>query len=253
MQKLLFPLSLVFLTHCCYAQRQVTTLTRTTSDGDTSKTIYQTTAAGDSLIINNTAIYCIIAASKGVFLIANNDTLRVNFLDNTYQILINSDTYYLYPAFYAQFKQAVLQRHSVVTLLQLLEDHIGDYPIEDALPFVLFTPQTTKRIRKAVVRTTRSQSDLIDVWKCSYIYNKSGQLVSVTAASEEEVHFNKKLKYSGNKVISIDTHMDIETRQITDKNIIYPGNNTIKWHQTVLETGKNRESELSVTLKKSIK
>jgi hypothetical protein len=252
MRKLLYLFSLLLPTCYGMAQQKVTSITQITSDGDTSRTLYVSNAAGDSLIVDKSTIYHLSVSNKGVNLIVNDDTLVVEFQDADKKVLINKDIYSLFPAFYSQFKQTVLVKHSVLAVLELLEDCIGDYPIETALPLLLFSPQTAKRIRSANIITRRSQADMSDWWKCVYHYNKNGKLSAVTAASAEETRFSKKVSYNGARIMNIKTYRSLESRQVTDRTIFYARYPLLKWQEHVLETGKNRESELTVTLKRSM-
>ena len=253
MKKLLCSFSFLILILSCQAQQRRTLLTKITSDRDTSQLLYTITAAGDSLVIDRNIVFMVKPAPKGVYFICEADTLYLTFQDQEKTIRIGKDIYRLYPDFYLQFKKAVLTNHSVIAVLKLLEDNIADYPIEQALMLTLFAPQTRKAIRSARISTQRSKSELIDVWNCVYSYDKNGLLQSVTAASTEETRFQKKMSYLNQKLTKMQLYRSIESRQITDRKIIYLSNSLIKWQQNVLETGKNRESEQSVTLKKSTK
>lgn len=253
MYKLLCLFGFIFLTGFCRAQKRVTTLTRITSEGDTSRMLCVSNAAGDSLILNKSTIYHVVATEKDADLIVGTDTLHLSFHNANQSVNINKDVYRLYPTFYVHFKQAVLVRHSVIAVLGLLEDNIGDYPIEAALPLTLFTPQTAKRIRSARVITQRSQADMSDSWDCVYPYNQNGKLSTVTATQDKEIRFTKKLSYKGGRLINMEIYRNLESRQITEKIVTYAQYPVLKWHDYVLETGKNRKSELTVTLIRSVK
>jgi hypothetical protein len=252
MRKLLYLLTFILLTLSCYGQ-YATTITISSTPGETSKLSYLLNSAGDSLSLNKSTFFRLSIKSADAYLISNTDTLKLSFNDTSKQVNVGLDSYFLYPNFYEQFKQRVMRRHSVMAVLELLEDNIGDYFIEPALPLILFKHATSKRIRKAKITTRRSQADLTDLWEVSYHYNLNGRLEKVIAASSEETRFSKKLSYKGNSLISIKTHLNIETRQITDKTITYPGASIIKWHEHVLRTGLNVQTEYKVTLTRILK
>ncbi|RZM05750.1 MAG: hypothetical protein EOO88_54440 [Pedobacter sp.] len=222
-----------------------------TSEGAKSQTLFTLNKAGDCLLIGKTDTMRLTAKADIAHLIVNADTLHISFSDDKQQVSVNRDVYRLYPAFYTRFKQAILLKHDVMAILNLLGDNIGDYPIEAALPLLLFSPQMERKIQSARITTQRSQADVSDTWDCVYGYNKSGNLVSVSANSSEELRFSKKMRYQGNRIVSLSTYRSIETRKITDRTITYFGTAMLKWHDEVVETGKNRESEQHITLTKS--
>ena len=250
---MLYLLSLLLLTSVCKGQQRPIKLTIASSTGEKSHITFSTSKKGDSLIISNGTIFRLTIQQKTALLITGTDTLKIAFKDQGAKVIVGIDTYLLYPKFYTQFKQAVLVNKSVMSILYLLEDQIGDYPLQPVIPLILFSPQTEKRIRSATVITRRSQADMSDTWTCTYRYNNSEKLVSVSAENSEELRFSKKISYNNAGISTIITYLSLETRQITDRIISYPANNTLNYHQKTLETGKNRESEYSVTIKKSMK
>jgi hypothetical protein len=253
MHKLLYLFCFLLLADVCNAQQHITWLTRTTSEGDTSRIAYVSNAAGDSLMVDKSTVYRVSVTAGGVYFIANTDTLTIKFEDAGKKVSIHHDVYRLYPAYYSRLKQAVLEKHSVMALLGLLEDGIGDYPIGDALPLCLFTPQTARQIRSATIITQRSQADLLDTWNFVYAYNKNNKLAAVIAKNREETRFSKKVSYKGSSIRSLKIYRNLESRQETDRLITYAHYPVLQWHERVLEVGKNRESEFTVTLKRSIK
>jgi hypothetical protein len=253
MRQLLYLFCFLLLTNVCSAQHHTTWLIRTTSEGDTSRIAYVSNATGDSLIVDKSTIYHVSVTAKGVYFIANADTLTIKFQDDGQKVSIHNDVYRLYPAYYSRLKQAVVEKHSVMALLGLLEDGIGDYPIEAALPLCLFTPQTAMHIRSAKIITQRSQADLLDTWACVYSYNKNNKLDAVIAKNREETRFSKKVSYKGNGIRSLKIFRNLESRQETQRTITYAYYPVLQWDEQVLEVGKNRESEFTVTLKRLIK
>ncbi|MFD2145442.1 hypothetical protein [Mucilaginibacter antarcticus] len=244
----------------------ITKVTNDGSSGDTSKLLYCRNKSGSLLsvytvrgrIVAVGTAYSIKAGKDGLYFYSRpklstpltTDSLRIDFKDTEHIILINKhDSYSLYPAYYTRFKQEVASNHSVIALLGLLEDGIGDYPIEDALPLIGYTPQLDQHIQQAKVMTQRSQSDLIDTWICTYRYNKSHKLTAISAVDGELSRFTKKIIYNGAKASSIQLYLNIEDRQVTDRTISYDRKDrlSLKWKERVLETGKNRETGLSTS------
>jgi hypothetical protein len=184
------------------------------------------------------------------------DSIRIGFSEADHTILINkTDRYQLHPAYYTWFKQQVQTKHSVMAVLRLLEDNIGDYSIEDALPLLLYTPQAgvDKHILQGMIITKRSQSDEVtDTWKCTYHYNKTGKLDMVKAASGKETRFSKKIIYTGGIVAGIKLYRNIESRQVNNAVITYNAGKkqVIKYTEDTEETGKNLETTLVTTFTK---
>jgi len=282
MRKLLSLLALVFFTECCFAQESVNTkspdsysgtlLTEVYKNGfrNTRRMLYVSNRAGDSLTVYTTTgavidegiVYHLSVANDAVSLIAKPvdedepaDSLTIRFDDATHGILINKDSYILYPAYFSKFKQAVLVKHSLMAVFGLLQDKLGDYPSQNVLPLLLFSPKigTAKGIQQARVVTSRSQSDEVtDTWDCVYHYNKNGKLSTVNASADRVVYFTKSINYRGASASTIKYYRNIEDRQITDGLITYTRGTaaTLKCQEEVLETGKNRETSLQFTLRK---
>ncbi|MET3980961.1 hypothetical protein ABIB62_004097 [Mucilaginibacter sp. UYP25] len=126
---------------------------------------------------------------------------------------------------------------------------MGDYPIEDALPLIGYTPQVSQQIQHARRVTQRSQADRNDKWECAYRYNKNKKLLSVSAADGKMIRFRKQVSYKGGRISYIRSYLNIEDRQITDKITSFTSNDRLllKWQEHVLETGKNREIDLATT------
>ncbi|MGY4537846.1 hypothetical protein ACVW0P_002265 [Mucilaginibacter sp. UYNi724] len=176
--------------------------------------------------------------------------MQINFKDAEHAVMINQhDRYILYPGYYKTFKQEITSNHSVMALLNLLGDAIGDYPIADALPLVGYTPQVNQYVKRATIVTQRSQADMTDTWKCTYRYNKKGKLTAASAADGKLIRFSKKITYRGDAAAAMQCYLNIEDRQVTDKTVSYYRNNRnlIKWQEHVLVTGKNRESDTSTS------
>jgi hypothetical protein len=273
MIKVYYIFFFVCFTCVCYAQANYTyygvVLTRVTTDGtgkNTSKLLYCRNIADDRLsvytvaggIMSEATAYHLSALKNGIYLYSRplpgeqvSDSLRIDFQDEKNTVLINkTDRYVLFPTYYARFKQDVNVKHSIMALLNLLADAIGDYPIADVLPLLNYAPQLDKQIKKAKVVTQRSQADMKDTWTCNYYYNKYNRLDSVSAKSPEEIRFYKKVRYRLSKPASVSTYLNIEDRQVTEKTIRYDNSNhnVLKWVEQIDELGKNRETTLSVTL-----
>jgi len=253
----------------CYGE-VITKIDNTDEGSDTSRLLYCRNTVGNRLsvyavrdgVISEAVSYRLTETSSGLFcerrsLISSGqmkESLRIDFEDKLSTVVINkTDRYTLFPAYYLTFKQEVKARHSIMAMLNLLSDAIGDYPIADVLPLLNYTPKLTKKISQARIVTQRSQADIKDTWTCQYYYNKHNWLDSVRAFSPEEIRFSKKIHYSRSNVSSIITYLNIESRQTTKRSITYDMTNgsTLQWQEQVFETGKNQETLSSVTLIKN--
>lgn len=233
-------------------------------ESDTNQLLYVSNHVGDSLalysisagVVQSSLIHVKPFTGGVCLVIGQSDSLTIRFSDSEKEVRVNKDTYKLYPHYYQQFKQAVLTNHSVIATLRLLEDQIGDYPIENLLPLLQFaTPANETMIRNAKIETRRSQADDVkDTWYCTYQYDKSSKLRSVIAAAGKVIRFKKIISYNGNEASAIKLYRNIEERQILNRTIAYASNNKllVKWQDVVLETGKNRQTILNTTLQKKI-
>lgn len=236
-----------------------------------SKILYTSTPSGDEYFaysiadgsVSEAISYKMVNTKNGLFFIANRlfsnqdetDSLHITFDDRKHMVLVGkTDQYVLFPANYSTFKQQVNHQHQVLSLLKLLEDNIGNYPIESMLPLIMVSKQDkfSKQIKQAKIITPRSQSDEItDTWACIYNYNQAGKIISVKASASNEVRFYKTVSYDAGG-IAIKVHQNIEDRQITDRKMTFNPQKTgvIKWTDRVLETGKNVQTDLVTTLMK---
>jgi hypothetical protein len=273
MLKYYFILFLTSLSCVCLAQTNdvcygnlLTRIIREGKVANTSQLLYCRNTRGDSLsvylvaegVVSEASIFYFTEIPDGLYLYnismlssqQMNDSLRIDFQDVTHTVAINrKDSYVLFPGYYKELKQDVKVKHSVMAILNLLSDNLGDYPISITLPLLSYTPQFDKQIQKAKVLTIRSQSDLTDTWTCNYLYNNDNLLDSVSEVSTEEIRFHKKIRYINSKPASISTYLNIEDRQVTERKIDYKNHrNTLIWQEQVDESGKNRQTILSVSL-----
>jgi len=258
-------LCLLFLSLCSFAQKSDSCygVLITKTDPDTTRILYVRNTAGNRLTVYTVRDGIVAEATAyhldGAFLYSDplvagqqmKDSLSIAFQDKDHAVIINRrDRYILFSAYYTRFKQEVQIKHSIMALLNLLSDAIGDYPMTNALPLMTYAPQLQQQISRATIVTQRSQADIRDTWTCTYSYNEHHRLIRISAASSEETRFRKKVNYNGAFARSIITYRNIESRQTTNRTIHYDKNNhsTIKYQDHYEETGKNRETLTAVTL-----
>jgi YD repeat-containing protein len=233
-----------------------------------SKILYTFSSSGDQCFayklsgghVSEATDYSLVETKSGLFFIAkrlfsnqnDTDSLHIAFDDNKHLVSVGkADQYSLFPSTYISFKKQVNENRNILVLLKLLEDNIGDYPIENLLPLLMGKPgASSNQIKQAKITTQRNQSDSIrDTWTCSYDYDNAGRLISVKAAADNEVRFQKTVAYNSRN-ISIKTYRNIEDRQITNRKVSFDvkGFNQLKWTDEVVETGLNVETEIETTM-----
>ena len=177
------------------------------------------------------------------------DTLHITFDDNVHTIIINQkDRYRLFPEYYARIKADLQHQHQLIPILQLLSDAIGDYPLEEVTPLLVFKSSANENVQSAQIVTQRSQADMTDSWEVKYRYNNH-RLIAVNASNKEETRFTKKITYSA-KGKTVNTYRNIESRQTVNQTIVFNSKRTnrISLKENVYETGKDRESNSEITL-----
>lgn len=245
----------------------ITKIQQGSTGRDTSRYLYVRNHGGDLLtvytiaggVVSEATAYRLCAAGSTLWLYSHplltdelkEDSMRVDLQDKTHTVVTNRRDYYqLFPDAYAHFKDETAGKHSIMALLNLLSDGLGDYPISATLLLVNFRPVFAKQIKQASITTQRSQADMIDTWTCQHFYNRLQKLDSIVARSAEEIRFTKKVLYQKGGAVRIDTYLNIESRQTTNKSAFYGSNERapVKWRNLYLETGKNRETQTNVTL-----
>ncbi len=180
----------------------------------------------------------------------NKDSLLISF-DKDHTLIINHhDRYVLFPAFYQIIKSQLVQQHQLMPLLYLLCDAIGDYPLEQVMPLLLFKQSTTEHILSARIVTRRSQADMTDNWNVKYRYSNH-RLTAISAVNKEETRFTKTINYKGKRCL-VNTYRNIESRQTVNQTIVLNGDdpNRIRLNETVYESGKDRETNSKITFVK---
>lgn len=235
------------------------------SETSTSRILYTSSASGDQYsaytfangAISDAIGYRFANTGAGLFFISERlfsgqneaDSLQIAFNDAKCAVRIGkTDQYTLFPASYSQFKQDINAKHKILSLVSLLEDNIGDYPIEGLLPLNMVSSRVKPGVKTkyAQVNTLRSQADNArDNWSCNYAYDKAGKILSVKALNKEEVRFSKTLTYKPENLV-LKSYRNIEDRQITERTMVVNSQKAGKyrWTDKVLETGKNLETTL---------
>ena len=276
-----FILTLIFALNCYgqeidgQAKNSAILVTKTTvsssargNESDTSRILYTYPPATDHYFAfkltdsthNEATSYSLSSTNTGLYFIKKRlfgneekpDSLLIAFNDPKYKIIVGkTDEYILSPSSYIAFKKQVNEKHNVFILLQLLEDTIGDYPIDELFPIVQdIAGKFSPRVTKAQITTQRNQADSIkDTWICAYRYDKPGNIISVKAIGADQVRFQKTLVYYADS-ISIKTYRNVEDRQIARRtmNIKKGERKFLHWNEQVIEPGKNLETNIQTTL-----
>lgn len=276
-----FILTLIFALNCYgqeidgQAKNSAILVTKTTvssskmgNESDTSRILYTYPPSTDHYFaykltdsnLNEATSYSLSSTNTGLYFIKKrlfgneekSDSLLIAFNDLKYKIIVGkTDEYILSRSSHIAFKKQVNEKHNVFILLQLLEDTIGDYPIDELFPIVQgIAGKFNPRIVKAQITTQRNQADSIkDTWICAYRYDKAGNIISVKAIGADQVRFQKTLVYYADS-ISIKTYRNVEDRQIARRtmNIKKGERKFLHWNEQVIEPGKNLETNIQTTL-----
>ncbi|QXV63705.1 hypothetical protein INP83_11345 [Mucilaginibacter sp. 21P] len=263
---------LILLISFCFTQLKaqndagyIATMITRTADKDTTRILYCQKRTGERIYVYKIESGMVSSATEfkanptalGLTLLINpltsgqlsKDSLLLSFDDKTNSLIVNrSDRYALFPDIYPTVKAQLVQRHQIMRLLQLLSDGIGDYPLGDMIPLLLFAPSNTEHIRSAQIVTRRSQAAVTDHWNVTYSY-RNHRLITVRAASEEGIRFTKKTSYNGRRV-TVCNYRNIESRQTVNQTVYYIGDrpDRVRLKEDVYETGKDRETRAEITL-----
>ncbi|WP_295769343.1 hypothetical protein [uncultured Mucilaginibacter sp.] len=205
----------------------------------TSGTVYQLTGDG-----NNFTLHIRSIEQQQV------DSLNLTFNDAIFKLTVNlTDRYFLFPDTYKRLK-AMVGKHQLTALLNVLSDNIGNYPISDVLTFIRIRPQVSRHIRRAFITTKRNQSDLTDDWVCNYVYDRNGYLKQLKVSSGNVIRYAKSVKSVLQNAVAMSTYLNIEDRQITEQKITYFPSRppSVKWQENVYEPGKDRTTKALISV-----
>ncbi|WP_316826783.1 hypothetical protein [Pedobacter miscanthi] len=243
------------------------------NEKDTSKILYVYNDSKDSLfvykiaagLLSEATAYSLTANGNSLYLRGksilngadNIELLKITFSDAEHTMFVNEqDKYWLYPEFYAQVKQQVGIKHSIIDFFDLLDDYLEDYAINDIYPVLLSTngKRWNKNLQQSKITTGRSQSDLKDTWNYKYQYSRLGKLQSVKGTSAEETHFSKKISYLRPNLLEMAIYRNTEDRQIVSRKVSYNPLtlNLLKLTDRVEVTGKNTETLINATISRKV-
>ncbi|WP_433763529.1 hypothetical protein [Flavobacterium ginsenosidimutans] len=147
--------------------------------------------------------------------------IRVNFNTQEKSISINDkDIFYLNGVYYKYLYKSVNQSLNIKDLVDLLEDFLEDYNLED-LKFISSNEKYKHRdfkLLKAYMESYRSQAtDYLDKWNIKFSYNKKGVLNYVLKKSaEDDQSLEKKLIISKDKTFKYLICRNNESRLIVN-------------------------------------
>lgn len=189
-----------------------------------------------------------------VLLIKDNeiyDSLKIKFSDKFNSVLINGrDAYYLNSKYYIELKQKVKFNNSILDLVDLLDDNLGDYPYQFAYLNKISTNNKyfnkNFKIKKAKIITNRTQSNQQDIWNVTYCYDKDNVLKSVSKKSlDNEVSFEKKLLLKKGTEYIYKIYINVESRYEDNDELTFDiKNNDFKLLHSRFHFGSLREENL---------
>jgi len=145
------------------------------------------------------------------------ETLYISFSDSYKSITVNKDIYFLNSLYYNQLKRTILINKNILDLIDLLDDDLGDYPYQFNYLLKITSNRKYKnkklKILSAKIYTTRTQSDIQDIWNVEYKYNKNGILIYVIKKSiDREISYEKKLLFQNGREYKYKIYSNIESR-----------------------------------------
>ncbi|MCU7618758.1 hypothetical protein NZ698_16300 [Chryseobacterium sp. PBS4-4] len=145
------------------------------------------------------------------------ETLHISFSDSSKSITVNKDAYFLNSLYYNQLKKTILINNNILDLIDLLDDDLGDYPYQFNYLLKITSQRKYKnkklKILSAKIYTTRTQSDIQDIWNVGYKYNKNGALMYVIKKSiDKEISYEKRLLFQKKGEYKYKIYSNVESR-----------------------------------------
>lgn len=154
------------------------------------------------------------------------NTVKLIFNNERKAIVINSkDIFYLNDDYYKYLYKSVNQNLSIPDLIDLLEDFLQDYNLDEIKYISSNTKYKNKNFRviKAYMESYRSQApDYLDKWNVKFIYDKRGVLSSLLKESiEGDQALEKKIISYKDNMFKYSIHRNNESRLITDSEELF--------------------------------
>ncbi|SFN05136.1 hypothetical protein SAMN05421594_0654 [Chryseobacterium oleae] len=174
--------------------------------------------------------------------------LNIAFKDDDKSVLIGEkDVFYLNDFYYKYIRKSIGDNLNIPDLIDFLEDFLPGYNLDDLKYISSYEKYKHKdfKILKGYMESYRTQaSDYLDQWNIKFLYNEAGIPKYILKESKEgDQEIEKKLVSSSKGIFKYTKHTNIESRLITDREILIdPNKKTYAEKVTSLQVGLGKES-----------
>lgn len=170
------------------------------------------------------------------------DTIVLRFHHQERAVQINNDLYSLTNEYYSFLKKKVLKDKNITEIIDFLDDELGNYFLPDEI-FLIGSKSKYKkkfRIKNAIIKTIKADSDELDSWETSFLYDKQGILEIKKKGIDDEISYLKRRKYIDFDKIIFEIEENTVKRNTITQQEIYLSNNKQKVKQKNFQYGLNQ-------------
>lgn len=171
------------------------------------------------------------------------DTIVLRFHHQERAVQINNDLYSLTNEYYSFFKKKVLKDRNITEIIDFLDDELGNYFLPAEIFLIGSKSKYRKkfRIKNATIKTIKADSDGLDSWKISFLYDKKGILEIQKKEIDDEISYLKRRKYIDFEKIIFEIEENTVKRNTITQQEIYLSNKKQKIKQ------QNIQYKLNIT------
>lgn len=169
------------------------------------------------------------------------DTIVLRFHHQERAVQINNDLYSLTNEYYSFFKKKVLKDRNITEIIDFLDDELGNYFLPAEIFLIGSKSKYRKkfRIKNATIKTIKADSDGLDSWKISFLYDKKGILEIQKKGIDDEISYLKRRKYIDFEKIIFEIEENTVKRNTITQQEIYLSNKKQKIKQQNIQYGLN--------------
>ncbi|ATA90303.1 hypothetical protein [Capnocytophaga stomatis] len=169
------------------------------------------------------------------------DTIVLRFHHQERAVQINNDLYSLTNEYYSFFKKKVLKDRNITEIIDFLDDELGNYFLPAEIFLIGSKSKYRKkfRIKNATIKTIKVDSDGLDSWKISFLYDKKGILEIQKKGIDDEISYLKRRKYIDFEKIIFEIEENTVKRNTITQQEIYLSNKKQKIKQQNIQYGLN--------------
>lgn len=163
----------------------------------------------------------------------------------------DKDIFYLNDSYYKYLRKSIGDHLNITDLIDFLEDFLADYNLDDLKYISSYEKYKHKdfKIVKGYMESHRTQaSDYLDKWNVKFSYNEAGIPKYILKESTEgDQQIEKKLVSSNKGVFKYTKHTNIESRLITDREILIDSNKKSYDEKVIsLQVGLGKETRYDI-------